>query len=243
MTKKKTTPQLETKVTKVTVKTKTAPATAKEAAPASYHHGDLRAQLLVESIGLLKEKGLPAFGIRELASRCGVSHTAPYRHFETKEAIFLRLAEEGFTKLKISIEAATGLSPLDPEQQLIDLAKAYFDFIMAHPQETQMMFGHVLDAKFLASDVKLKAARDAAYQTMLQVIRNGQLAGILNAAEKSETLAVQYWSAVHGFAMLGLTGSLPVASMDSVFNRILQSIVQAPVPSKKKANPLFGIRA
>ena len=47
-----------------------------------YHHGDLKAQLIEQGLKLLDAQGYERFSLREAAKRCGVSQTAPYRHFQ-----------------------------------------------------------------------------------------------------------------------------------------------------------------
>ncbi|NBS67250.1 MAG: TetR/AcrR family transcriptional regulator, partial [Betaproteobacteria bacterium] len=55
--------------------------------PTSYHHGNLREALLEAGLELLRKDGAESLGLRELARQAGVSRTAPYRHFESKEAL------------------------------------------------------------------------------------------------------------------------------------------------------------
>ena len=53
-----------------------------EAAPAkSYHHGNLRAELLDTAVAQLRETSVEELSLRALARAVGVSQTAPYRHF------------------------------------------------------------------------------------------------------------------------------------------------------------------
>ena len=55
--------------------------------PNPYHHGHLRETLLQAAIELIPELGPAGFTLREVARRAGVSHNAPYRHFEDKEEL------------------------------------------------------------------------------------------------------------------------------------------------------------
>jgi AcrR family transcriptional regulator len=36
-------------------------------------------------IELINEKGADGFSLRKVAERCGVSHSAPYKHFKNKD--------------------------------------------------------------------------------------------------------------------------------------------------------------
>ena len=59
-----------------------------------YHHGDLHAALLREAAVLLREQGVEGLSLRRLAERAGVSRTAPYHHFEDKNALLCALADD-----------------------------------------------------------------------------------------------------------------------------------------------------
>ena len=48
-----------------------------------YHHGSLRQALLDSALEIIEESGPSALSLREAASRAGVSHAAPKRHFAT----------------------------------------------------------------------------------------------------------------------------------------------------------------
>ena len=50
-----------------------------------YHHGDLRNALVTASLSIIEREGADALTLRSAAREAGVSHAAPYAHFEDKE--------------------------------------------------------------------------------------------------------------------------------------------------------------
>src|SRR3546814_4345 len=64
----------------------------------SYHHGNLREALIEGALTLLEEHGTVDLSLRMLARQVGVSQTAPYHHFEDKNALLAALAAEGFRR-------------------------------------------------------------------------------------------------------------------------------------------------
>src|SRR5215470_4643684 len=86
---------------KMAAATKRTPKTGKtQKKPArKYHHGDLRRALVDAALAIVERAGPGALSLRELARRAGVSHAAPYRHFESREALLAALATEGFLGL------------------------------------------------------------------------------------------------------------------------------------------------
>ena len=64
-----------------------------------YHHGNLRTALLEAAERTLRERGVQALSLRELAREVGVSHGAPRRHFPDRQALLDALARAGFERL------------------------------------------------------------------------------------------------------------------------------------------------
>ena len=51
----------------------------------SYHHGNLKQELIDCACKMCERDGYTKLSIRSLAKESNVSQTAPYRHFKTKE--------------------------------------------------------------------------------------------------------------------------------------------------------------
>ena len=67
---------------------------------------DLRTSLLRETRTFLETGDARDLSLRELARRLGVAPSAPYRHFESKEALLAELAIEGFVALAARLRSA-----------------------------------------------------------------------------------------------------------------------------------------
>ncbi len=65
----------------------------------TYHHGDLRKALIREAIYLIAENGIEKLSLRGVARRLEVSHTAPMRHFKSKNELLSTIALEGANAL------------------------------------------------------------------------------------------------------------------------------------------------
>ena len=53
----------------------------------AYHHGNLHQALLEAAAGLVAERGPEGFSLLDAARACGVSASAPYKHFADKAAL------------------------------------------------------------------------------------------------------------------------------------------------------------
>lgn len=177
--------------------------------PKPYHHGDLRRALIAAGIELLTEGGAAALDLRKVARKAGVSHAAPYRHFEDKRALLAAIAEEGFLRLTEHLENA--LKGHEPGSPLLSLARAYVSFALAEPALMREMFsGLTIDR--LSYD-SLHTASKSAFNVLLGVIQGEQAAGRC-VHEQPEKLVLVAWSLFHGLTMLLLENQMPMVSVE-----------------------------
>lgn len=59
----------------------------------SYHHGNLRNELIEKAIDIVNNEGEQALSIRKVAGACGVTYAAPYAHFKNKEDLLTAIQE------------------------------------------------------------------------------------------------------------------------------------------------------
>ena len=105
----------------------------------TYHHGNLKEELIACACRLCERDGYTKLSIRSLAKESGVSQTAPYRHFETKEALYASVATNGFKKLSeacyIDVEKKV------TKKQLVDVGCRYIEFGLKNANTYDLMFG------------------------------------------------------------------------------------------------------
>ena len=89
----------------------------------SYHHGNLK-EALVKAATELLEEGTPAsdLSLRMVARRAGVSHAAPYAHFEDKEDLIASIKDEAFGSMLEELKEKLGAVQKDPTKKLVILA-------------------------------------------------------------------------------------------------------------------------
>lgn len=177
------------------------------AAKNPYHHGDLRQGLIDAAIALISEEGISDLSLRQVARRVGVSHNAPYRHFEDKEALLAVVAEQGFQSLRVAMEAARQVISPNSYQRLETIGVAYVNFALAHPFHYRLMFGEY--RYNLSKYSALAEAEQQSFMVLVNTIREGQVAGIFRSAEPVDMARVA-WSLVHGQSMLALDNKLQV---------------------------------
>lgn len=175
---------------------------AKATADKPYHHGDLRQSLIEAACKHLLESGADTLSLRALAREVGVSQTAPYRHFESKGALFGAIALYGFQLLREEMSGAADNNPDDPVEELVEIGHAYLSFALKHPEKYQMIFdSSMVD---FAQDEELIEAGSAAFAVLTGAIQNGIDQGIFIEGSAIEAAGV-IWASIHGMASLMLT--------------------------------------
>ena len=105
----------------------------------SYHHGNLKQELIDFACKLCERDGYTKLSIRTLAKESGVSQTAPYRHFETKEALYASVATDGFKKLHRA--CYIDINKKVTKKHLVEKGCKYIEFGLNNANTYDLMFG------------------------------------------------------------------------------------------------------
>ncbi len=177
--------------------------------PRRYRHGNLPNAMRAAARAILDEAGPEGVGLRETARRVGVSATAAYRHFDSKEDLLASVAAEGFRELAAAMRAAG-----DDRQPLIGVGLAYVEFAMRNRGLFRLMF-----STLLADRAKFPALNDAAndaFGYLQQVVT-----GIEGAAQEESPATMAAWGSVHGLSALFIDGLVPENHARSMAEQIL----------------------
>jgi len=176
----------------------------------TYHHGDLREALVAAAIGLLEEKGLSGFTLRQCAGRAGVSHAAPAHHFATAADLLAEIAARGYERFVAALGEAADQAGASPLARLEAMGHAYVAFALANPAVYGLMFRS--GAGSLKSP-HLKTASTAAWQQLCEGV-----AAVLGPQRQDEVIAKAsaVWALVHGTATLMLDRKLPPGTAESM---------------------------
>lgn len=187
----------------------------------TYHHGNLREELVIAAMGLLREHGLPSLTLRATARAAGVSHTAPYNHFSDKRALLAALADQGFAELDARCEhVCTAVS--DARCNLQRLGQAYVEFALDQPEMFQLMFSTEVGA------MKRDRLESIAPVTNVYGRMQGLVSTILAEAGdrqgEVDAACIGAWSLVHGLATLLIERriAVPEHTRESLIKRVTQ---------------------
>jgi AcrR family transcriptional regulator len=165
---------------------------------------DLPARILKEAERVVIASGYQGINMRQLASRVGVSATAIYHYFQSKETMLRKLRISAAEKLNDRIRAIDARLP--PQEFLVELGRQYLGYAQENPNLYRLLFEAPFDDNMETEDHPVLyftylAARDALKKIAKQGIpmpdpRHGAMMG---------------WMMLHGFCSLMLSGMLPPA--------------------------------
>lgn len=186
----------------------------------AYHHGDLRRALIEAAVGVLADKGVDGFSLRETARRAGVSPGAPKHHFSDTRALLTAIATDAFVQLSERLEAAA-LTGKTRAQRLSAQAEAYVIFALDHPARFDLMWR---TAALDQADTAYIEAGDRAFAALDRLVR-GDDARTSIRTDPVMAPSIACWSLVHGLARLALDGAL--GSLDEPARQALRCMARA----------------
>jgi len=172
---------------------------SKQAKP--YHHGGLRTALLDEAASMIREDGESAFSMRKLASALGVSRTAPYHHFEDKQALLCAIAEEGFKRFAASVNNGDEVAGKGLKARV----ERYIASAVAAPEYYDLMFGgHIWRSPKLTESLKVESYK--AFRLYVEQVREWQSQGVISQEVDALRFSQVSWSTMHGLSRFLIDG-------------------------------------
>lgn len=98
-----------------------------------YHRENLRELLIEAGIKLMNEKGFSNLSLREIAKQCQTSHSAPYRHFSSKEELLNAMRKHIEVRFVEVLENAIRKEH-GSFSSMIEFGKAYVSFFLENPE-------------------------------------------------------------------------------------------------------------
>ncbi len=194
----------------------------------NYHHGNLRAALLAAAWELVQAQGLEGLTLRAVAERLGVSRSAIYRHYRSKDELLGEIILEGFEQLRATTSKAASARaqgaqscPLD---QLHHMGLAYIRFAVEQAELYDLMFHPSLIGR---TGEKVKDASVRSYEVLTGMLQQCQNAGQIKAGDPQRQ-AFAIWASLHGLVSL-CRGTpphvVPDATIEGGFEMLLEQLM------------------
>jgi AcrR family transcriptional regulator len=170
-----------------------------------YHHGRLRETLIDEALKQIEQDGAIALNLSKLAQKIGVSQPAVYRHFSSKQALAISVAQRGFEQLAEALQQA--IQPVQRDDFLEGIkviADAYVNFALNHTEIARLMFS----MKERTTDPALYNASKSAAVPLFNIVEVAKCRDSLRNQDVEKTVRI-IWATIHGFAMLLMDEQMP----------------------------------
>ena len=161
----------------------------------TYHHGNLRNELLNLAVLELEAHGVAALSLRDLAARLGVARSAPYRHFASRDELLQAIARNTVEEIRQGFLRALQLEEA-PRERLRQGLRWYLDFAWRRPELYRLLFDTNANWRI---DIEEEARPDASFGVFVAFFEDVAETG---DPARIHGLAVACWSLLHGYAML-----------------------------------------
>ena len=181
-----------------------------------YHHGNLKQEIIKESLQQLNLVGADKLSFRTIAKNLGVVSSAPYNHFESKNQLFKELINIG-TETLLKKMKNEKIKKILPSEQLSYTARAYLKFSLEEKELFSLMFSN--------NNLEIKKLIDTISSQFLDIVKEKFKDGSrVRVTEKGASMTA--WAMVHGLAKLAGNDNLEEIEknvelkFDEIFNQM-----------------------
>ena len=164
-------------------------------------------QIAVASRGLLDREGAEAVTMRRVAQAVGITPMAIYRHYEDRDALLNRLADEGFAELagRLARVRSGGV-----EERLAKMGEVFLDHALENPQLFELMFLKPRPGARRYPD-DFEAGKSPTANHVANVVREGMQTGCFRQDNVWE-IVFEVGALSHGLIMLYVGGRLGMSA-------------------------------
>jgi AcrR family transcriptional regulator len=146
---------------------------------------------------VIAEKGVENLSMRDVARKLGISHQAPYRHFESRDHLLAEIMRRCFVDFAQHLDRRPRTG--DPDIDLGAMGHAYLDYAQRNPLEYRLMFGTPWPEP--ADHPELVQYAVAAFNMLRDSLRNMHGNNEQSHAQ-ADRQAMFIWSGLHGMASI-----------------------------------------
>jgi AcrR family transcriptional regulator len=162
-------------------------------------------EILSAARALFLEHGAENVTMRQIAARVGVSQTALYVYFKSKEEMLDRLVADALRKLGAALDAVSQ-GPQEPSEFLRASLAEYIRFGLENPDEYRLVFMRRAARRKIGDPPGSERAQlgDALFDGLKRRIQLGVANGQFQCAKGEKLTALAIWAAMHGLVSLRL---------------------------------------
>ncbi|HEY9225584.1 MAG TPA: TetR/AcrR family transcriptional regulator [Gemmatimonadaceae bacterium] len=155
---------------------------------------------------VLERDGPTALSMRNVAAEAGVTATAIYRHYASKDALLQVLIRECYD---VFLEYVTPIAPAtvmrSPLQQLVTTFDRYLDFALEHPASYELLFASAHRISIDLYPVDFNTGKSRGFRQLRSLVAECIEAGEIRDGDPAD-VALDLYGHAHGLVMLHRAG-------------------------------------
>ncbi len=205
-----------------------------------------RQRLLKAALAMFAAKGVDASTVEDITERADLGKGTFYRHFTSKQALLVALAESTVHHLVSQMRAAAG-TPKNLDEALTAVLKAHASFFMTHRDEFAVLFEGPRLLTLEKDEASPLEAPLGAYLSSIEAMLAPHLPAPLGAScvRRLAYAVARFFSGFFSFVLMGMQDKeiersyeplqrAFVAASTSFLQSGTLTVVEAPTPSPKK---------
>ena len=199
-----------------------------------------QASLIAAALALAAERSPAEVTTAQLAQAIGVSQGAVFRHFDSKEAIWLAVLDATSARLLASLQAAAARHANNPLDALQAVFEAHVAFAVAHPGMPRLMFQELQHPHESPLKARVGQLMFDYRQLLLGLLTQAKASGQLAEGTDLQAATVLLLGAVQGLVIQSLLANNPAsmqAQAPSVFALYRAGLTAQAAPYSSSSSP------
>lgn len=190
----------------------------------SYHHGNLREELIEKGIELINEVGEEKLSLRKVAKMCGVSNAAPYTYFKKKSDLLYAMSDYIWGILAVELDR-TRKKYENQEDLLVKLGKTYVMFFCENHKYYHFMISRKnMKINLFSKFSKIENNNEKAFSILkIEAIKILEKMGVPNQAMQDKIIAM--WALVQGLVTIMIMNDITYSEIwEEKIEEIIKSV-------------------
>ena len=190
----------------------------------SYHHGNLREELIEKGIEMINEVGEEKLSLRKVAKMCGVSNAAPYTYFKKKSDLLYAMSDYIWGILAAELDK-TRKKYENQEDLLVKLGKTYVMFFCANHRYYYFMISRKnMKIDLFSKFSKIENNNEKAFSILkIEAIKILEKMGVPNQAMQDKIIAM--WALVQGLVTIMIMNDITYSEIwEEKIEEIIKSV-------------------
>ncbi|GAA0337140.1 TetR/AcrR family transcriptional regulator [Actinoallomurus spadix] len=196
-----------------------------------YHHGELRTALLDTAEALIRERGVDGWSLREVSVRVGVSPSAAYHHFASRDALVQALSRRVLARLGERLGDEVERAGGDGVEGVVAFGRGYVRWALEDPAVAR----HWLAYNAGGGDRTAPHPHRVLAAALDRLVETGGL-----PAEARPGADFVVWAAVHGLAALLVDGLVHLDTPEAVYAQAERVVRATLIGLSRQAPPPQG---